>query len=176
MPQTTFFQSSKSPQSSTGHRSDGEEEAKGLQLYGYWLWGCVTGESFNCRKLSIACLFVWLVVCLVGCLFVWLVVCLFVCLFACVFVCLLVCSCLCSFACECFFFVYCVYLIILNLGWALCPSPVARQLLNLSSSLPFTWLGLIDAGLPRSKLWQLSLDWIWVSQWVDKAVFLFIKA
>ena len=91
MPQTTFFQSSKSPQSSTGHRSDGEEEAKGLQLYGYWLWGCVTGESFNCRKLSIACLFVWLVVCLVGCLFVWLVVCLFVCLFVCLLACLFVC-------------------------------------------------------------------------------------
>ena len=79
----------------------------------------MTGESFNCRKLSIVCLFGWL----------------FVCLLACLFVCLLVCSCLCSFACECLV-VYC----------ALCP--VARQLLNLSSSLPFTWLGrLIDAGL-----------------------------
>ena len=136
MPQTTFFQSSKSPQSSTGHRSDGEEEAKGLQLYGYWLWGCVTGESFNCRELSIACLFV----------------------------CLLVCSCLCSFACECLV-VYC----------ALCP--VARQLLNLSSSLPFTWLGLIDAGLQGQS--QSCASWAWIGfgkQWVDKAVFLFIKA
>ena len=76
------------------------------------------------------------------------VLCLFVWLLACLFVCLLVCSCLCSFACECLV-VYCASLIILNFMGPL-PIPVARQLLNLSSSLPFTWLGLgrlIDAGL-----------------------------